>query len=145
MKITEGNILDVDTGIICQQVNCKGVMGAGLAFQIKKEWPVVFNTYRERYKKVGLSLGEAIIVNVDRQKSIYVANICGQDAYGRGRVFTDYNALEYGLNSVKNWAGNRQIYLPFGMGCGLAGGDWNTVLQIISKITPNAIIIKYKR
>ena len=25
---------------ICQQVNCKGVMGAGLAMQIRSQWPV---------------------------------------------------------------------------------------------------------
>ena len=34
--------------IICQQVNCMGVMGAGLAAQIRRKWPNVYNEYRKR-------------------------------------------------------------------------------------------------
>lgn len=29
IKTIEGNILDAEEDIICHQVNCKGVMGAG--------------------------------------------------------------------------------------------------------------------
>ena len=50
IKFVNGNILtfperDEDT-IICHQVNCKGVMGAGLAKQIRDKWPVVFDEYK---------------------------------------------------------------------------------------------------
>ena len=34
MKIINGNILDITEGVIVHQVNCKGVMGAGLALQM---------------------------------------------------------------------------------------------------------------
>lgn len=33
----KGNILNTKCNIICQQVNCKGVMGAGLALQIRRK------------------------------------------------------------------------------------------------------------
>ena len=50
IKFVNGNILtfperDEDT-IICHQVNCKGVMGAGLAKQIRDKWPDVYDRYR---------------------------------------------------------------------------------------------------
>lgn len=35
VKYIKGDILNVTEGIIVQQVNCKGVMGAGLAKQIR--------------------------------------------------------------------------------------------------------------
>ncbi len=38
MKIINGNLLEVKKGIIAHQCNCKGVMGAGIALQIKKKW-----------------------------------------------------------------------------------------------------------
>lgn len=37
IKTIEGNILDAEEDIICHQVNCKGVMGAGLAKQSKSK------------------------------------------------------------------------------------------------------------
>lgn len=36
MTIIEGDILAVSHGVICHQVNCKHVMGAGLAAAIRK-------------------------------------------------------------------------------------------------------------
>ena len=37
MRIVDGDILDIEKGIIVHQVNCQGVMGAGLAKQIKSK------------------------------------------------------------------------------------------------------------
>ena len=50
INIVKGNILNATEDIICQQVNCKGVMGAGLAKQIKEKYPEVFESYSEFYK-----------------------------------------------------------------------------------------------
>lgn len=41
-----GDLLKQDkVDIICHQTNCKGVMGAGIAFQIKRTYPEVFNMW----------------------------------------------------------------------------------------------------
>lgn len=46
IKIISGDILtNLPTNkevYICQQVNCRGVMGAGLALKIRRKWPVVY-------------------------------------------------------------------------------------------------------
>lgn len=40
-----GDLLKQDkVDIICHQTNCKGVMGAGIAFQIKRTYPEVFKS-----------------------------------------------------------------------------------------------------
>lgn len=41
IEIIEGNILDYKEDIIVQQVNCRGVMGSGLAKQIMNKYPSV--------------------------------------------------------------------------------------------------------
>lgn len=48
-QIVHGNLLDIESGIIAHQVNCKGVMGAGLAKQIRLKYPIVYQAYIEWY------------------------------------------------------------------------------------------------
>ena len=138
-----GNILDANEEIICHQVNCKGVMGAGLALQIRKKWPQAYrlyvNTCAESYPEQ--LLGQVQFVNCDDGKTI--ANIFGQNGYGTASTQTDYKALNDGLNSVfyavKYTAGykDKKIAIPFKIGCGLAGGDWNVVLGMIYALSYN--------
>jgi len=47
MKFVKGNILDAQHGIIGHQVNCRMVMGAGLAKQIRGKYPRVYTEYVE--------------------------------------------------------------------------------------------------
>lgn len=46
-KITyqDGNIFDSDAKIICHQVNTYGVMGAGIAAEVKERFPEVYTEY----------------------------------------------------------------------------------------------------
>jgi hypothetical protein len=70
------------------------------------------------------------------EPKLYIVNLFGQNGYGRGERQTNYAALAAALFSFfRDCARNNQdvtIRLPYGLGCGLAGGDWNTVLDIIS-------------
>ena len=47
MKIIYGDILNITEGIIRQQVNCMGVMGSGLAKQIRNKYPRVYQKYKD--------------------------------------------------------------------------------------------------
>ena len=77
-----GDLLKQDkVDIICHQTNCKGVMGAGIAFQIKRTYPEVFKKYKEfcdEYENI--LLGRTLFVNCNDGK--VVANLFGQDGYG---------------------------------------------------------------
>ena len=127
-----GNLLDIPTGIICQQVNCRGVMGAGLAMAIRNRWPVVYETYLRNFRAGLLGLGKVFVVRVG--PALFVANLCGQDRYGRDRCYTDYAALEQCFTKLREWRDSKSpeltIFVPTGMGCGLAGGDWARVSAI---------------
>ncbi len=45
IKIIDGNLFDTKAKIIAHQVNCRGVMGSGVALQIKERYPYVYEMY----------------------------------------------------------------------------------------------------
>lgn len=139
VKFIDGDILskrpENELTYICQQVNCRGVMGAGLAMQIRSQWPVVYRRYLGLcYGSDGNKLGTYQEVLVEPK--LYIVNLFGQNGYGRGERQTNYAALATALFSFfRDCAQKNQdaiIRLPYGLGCGLARGDWDTVLDIIS-------------
>ena len=150
MIFIEQDILDIRYGIICQQVNMQGVMGAGLAKQIKQKWPVVFGLYQEKLRNPRTTLGDVDFVSVNA--GITVASIFAQRGYGRGVRQTDYAALEMGLKAIagfvrvprEQFPGYKiwDVYVPYGIGCGLGGGDWDVVSKLIEKYLPYAIVCK---
>jgi len=141
MIVIKDDILNVKYGIVCHQVNCKGKMGAGIALSIRKKWPIVYKDYKTAYGNGQLTLGAVVLSVVDPNR-LYVANLCGQDEYGRNKRYTNYLAVGQCLSKLAAY--ERQelpIYIPKGMGCSLAGGDWNIVLAIIEGTLPRAIIV----
>ena len=146
MRFYDGNILDSDADIICQQVNCKGVMGAGLAKQIADKYPIVLNDYKElceKYKSNNyILLGNCQCIRIS--KSRVICNLFGQYDYGRdkNKVYTDYAALEKALSVLIIFCQEEFLFnnnfqcrvaFPYNMGCGLANGSWDIVLNIIKE------------
>lgn len=130
IKYVNGNILDASENIIGHQVSCKFVMGAGLAKQIRRAYPEVYYSYMSASRQSNL-LGKIQVVNVNSKRT--VVNLFTQYNYGRVGLYTDYQALEEALVKLRKYAykNNLDVALPYGLGCGLAGGDWNTVIKII--------------
>lgn len=138
MEILQGDILNVTSGVICHQVNCSHVMGAGLAAAIRKKYPRHYADYVSRVPH----LGGLVFTQVN--SNLYIVGIYGQLDFGQHKQQTDYEALEKGLIAAGAFAKSLglPIYLPYGIGCGLAGGDWDVVSKIIERVLPSAIIIQ---
>ena len=138
MHIINGNLLSVRRGIIVHQVNCRRTMGAGLALKIKAMYP----QHYVDYMKTPPALGKICVTEVNPE--FLVVGVYGQDRFGTGRTFTDYDMLRRGLQSVAELAKEKElpVFLPFGIGCGLAGGNWDIVLPIIKEVLPDSTIIQ---
>lgn len=132
-----GDLLDANMDIIAHQVNCKGAMGAGIAKQIHAKYPKVAREYKGFLNKTPDSeiLGQCQIVSVNDGNK-WVANLFGQYGYGRDRRHTNYEVLEIAMTKLKDYAKERNLTvgLPYGIGCGLAGGDWEIVRGIIERV-----------
>jgi O-acetyl-ADP-ribose deacetylase (regulator of RNase III) len=151
ITVVEGNILNATEDIIGHQVNCQGVMGAGLAKQIRNKYPQCYKEYFDyvaEYKHLGL-LGEIYYYVSDQGKVI--ANLFAQEDYGRYKVQTDYAALtqcfKHLHEAVTNCHSsfyNKSVSLPWGIGCGLAGGNLDVVHKIIEEVFCDYKVTLYK-
>ena len=132
--VENSNLLDVQEGIICHQTNCIGVMGGGVALQIREKWPKVYNAYREECTTF-MSNPEHLLGHVQDvlvKDGLAVANCYGQVFPGNG-CMTDYKAWDSILDKLKDLSNyfNLDLHFPWMIGCGLAGGDWNVMRKKI--------------
>src|SRR5699024_6983937 len=146
IRIVYGDILDAKESVIGHQVNCKGVMGAGLAKQLRNKEEKIYSNYRFwcETKPVDELLGSVQLVKVAHNK--YVANIFAQYNYGRVGRYTNYTALKSGLTKLKEFSqsNNLTVALPFGLGSGLAGGEWGVIYNIIDEVFDDCEVVLYK-
>lgn len=141
IRVITGNLLDAKTEIIAHQVNCQGVMGAGVALAIREKWPQVYESYRAICKaapRPDSLLGMAQIVDIQERRTLpaNVANLFGQCGIGHGSCQTNYPALEKAMENLKKYMtmhGLTYVAMPYGIGCGLAGGNWDVVEDIITR------------
>lgn len=143
----KGDILSPNTTghevIVCHQVNCRGVMGAGLAKQIRDLFPMLYEYYQETCRRHTPEelLGETLYYAVNYRGYDYtIANIFGQVNYGRRGRFTDYAAVRNALRKMRPMTDTHlgirpstRIRIPYKMGCGLGGGNWDVILSIIQE------------
>lgn len=146
MEIVEGNLLDITHGIIVHQVNCQGVMGRGLAAQLRARYPSIFKEYHKLCKtKVGFEdelLGTMQLVPVKDTPPLRVGNMFGQCTYAGTGLHTDYDAVHTALQKLA-WINTRKlpVYFPYLLGSDLAGGHWPTIKSIIEETHPNSTIV----
>lgn len=162
MKYVKDDIFNSNADAILHQVNCQGVMGSGIAKQIKEKYPAVFKYYKalcdgdkKTRKKLGFSksslLGwaqvcykEDYLVGHVKDTQVIV-NLFAQDRYGKdGRCYTDYSALNKCLEQVNKRFAGKSVAIPYLMGCGLAGGDWNIVSKLIEETLTDCDVILYE-
>lgn len=157
MKIVEGDILSLQSGILVHGCNCLGVMGAGIARLIKEKWPGVYKAYRQVHEQQGLYLGDVVAVgrpewarpHPGKNRSVplhftapelppelVVANAMTQDGVRQeaGERVVDYDALSAAFARIKLMARDTgmEVHFPL-IGCGLAGGRWQDVAERIEQ------------
>lgn len=142
VKYVKGNLLDSNCDYICHQVNCQGVMGSGIAKQIKERWPEVYEKYRREYemhlrhnRNPEYQLGNIDMIRVNDDKNC-VINMYSQRSYGYdGKRYTSYDAFANALELIKAYTLNdATIGFPKNIGCGLGGGSWEVVSALIEDI-----------
>lgn len=136
IKILHGDILDVDSGVIMQQVNCQNAYGAGISGVISRKYPAVELDYRESFKRhTGDELfGSTRIIRVS--PTLIVANSYSQFYHGNamrtGKVYTDMDKLVSAITDAAQTYDN--VYVPYGIGCCLAGGNWDELYARIKHL-----------
>jgi O-acetyl-ADP-ribose deacetylase (regulator of RNase III) len=146
VEIVKCDIFNSGCDIFGHQTNCHGVMGSGLALLIKQRFPDVYTKYRELCLSDNVNLmGYVQFVKTGITKPAIIANLFGQYDFGVDKRHTDYKALEKCFINLKDKWINTQlnglsIALPFNLGCGYGGGNWNIVYDLIIQYFGNTDI-----
>lgn len=131
-----GNMLEqVTEGHIIHGCNALGVMGGGIALQIRNKWPEVYDIYMKHHKEKGLHLGAIIPCQVSEK--LIVWNCITQETCGRNPDirYVSYDAIDVCTTSFDEVAilvedVPRVINFPL-IGAGLANGNWGIIENII--------------
>jgi len=121
---------------ICHIVNDIGLWGAGFVLALSRRWRDPERLYKLWYRESNnFKLGEIQLVPVEGD--ITVINMVGQkNIRGMGnKPPIRYEAVKKCLEQVAAYAkkDNASVNMPR-IGCGLAGGDWKEIEQIIESV-----------
>lgn len=133
MKSITGDLLETDVKYIAHQCNCFSTSAAGLAKYIFEKFP-----YSDIYSnRKEADLPGDIIVRGNGDDQRYIIAILGQYYPGgptENSVDTGYARqlwFKQCLEQISAIPDLNSIAFPFGIGCGLARGNWEVYSQMI--------------
>lgn len=157
-KEIEGDLIklakEANFDVIAHGCNCFSTMGAGIAPQMAKAFGAdkfPMELAGKGLNKLGcIDYKEVIVDQEDSTGTLKVVNAYTQYSYGRNHLDgidrpLDYEALTLCMRKMNYTFKGQTIGLPQ-IGCGLAGGDWEVVREIIKKELRdcNIIVVIYK-
>ena len=149
-QIIKGDLLNSTADYICHCVNCQGAFGAGIARQIRRKYPNVYDAYfnyieeiRDRETDSFTSsdlINQYQIVPINDKQSI--VNMFCQPSYGKSGIrYVSYDAVEIAFRcffkEIISKNKNVTVAVPLGFGSGLAGGNQDIITTIIDTSLKN--------
>ena len=131
-----GNYFGAPFEIGLHVCNLYHIFGAGIAKEIKKQYPEAYLADLNTKKGDVTRLGTISIGKVEGEgKLSHIVNLYAMRGLGPAVRQLSYDALIDCLERTIQYFSFAEspfsIGIPYGMGCGLAGGDWKIVEAII--------------
>lgn len=122
-----GDILQADTEAIVNTVNCVGIMGRGIALQVKDAFPANFKAYAVACAREEVQPGRMLVFETGfLGNPMYIINFPTKRHWrGKSRI----EDVEAGLDALASEIRNRgicSVAVP-PLGSGLGGLDWRVV------------------
>lgn len=129
IEFVTGNILDCPAEVLVNPVNCVGVMGRGLALQIRNVFPENFVAYKAACRRGIVRPGHVFGVEVGSPGLLrWIVNFPTKRHWrDRSRI----EDIEEGLGDLVRFLREIQggsVAVP-ALGCGLGGLDWETEVR----------------
>lgn len=136
LKSVYGNLLDCPSPVICHQLNCVTNHAKGLAKGVFTTFPYA-NVYATNIHD--RTLGEIIVcAPPESTPGPTVIGLCAQHYPGKPRSknqrIVREKAFAQCLEKLGDWLREKNIDkvgFPYEIGCGLAGGNWETYARLI--------------
>lgn len=124
---TSGNLLESAADVLVNAVNCKGVMGKGLAYSFKMRFPDMYADYVKNCRNGTLRIGT---LHTYTEKDKIIVNFPTKEDW-RNPSKLEY--IKIGLDELKGFIEKNSflaIAIPK-LGCGLGGLRWEEVRKMI--------------
>jgi O-acetyl-ADP-ribose deacetylase (regulator of RNase III) len=147
LTIIEGNILSAKEQYIAHQCNCVTHTAAGLAAIIFTKWSYA-DCYSIRWKN---DVPGNIEIRGNGKENRFIINMFGQFNPGKPPSPEDEKdgiqaRKKYFIECMKKIEALKpdSIAIPWQIGCGLAGGDWDFYKKVIDKFAERINITLYQ-
>lgn len=125
--------LDGRFDVIVHGCNCLCTMGAGIAKQIKAQFPEAYAADLRTPKSDRNKLGTISTARIQRgDRAFHIVNAYTQFNWRGQGVLADYSAIRAAMRRVKQDFAGKRIGYPL-IGAGLAGGDWAVISAIVDE------------
>ena len=139
LKFKKGNMFNLKADILVNAVNCKGIMGKGVAKTFKEKYPAMYNNYRFKCENNEVLPGvpfvwedKSYMFNI----GIIIINFPTKDDW---RDDSKYDYIESGLVWFREYLinytkenKNKYVHMP-ALGCGLGNLNFELVQEMIIK------------
>jgi len=127
LRIVSGNLLEASVEALVNTVNTVGVMGKGIALQVKQAFPEVFREYERAARKGEIKIGRVQVVPTNRLDGPrFVINFPTKRHWrGKSRI-ADIEAGLVDLARVAKELDIKSMAVP-PLGCGNGGLKWEDV------------------
>ena len=142
LEIKKGNIFTSKAQTIVNTVNCEGVMGAGIAFELRLRHPKMFEKYKEFCKQNAIKIGTLWIYNLSKDENANYAKILAFPTKTSWKLPSKEEYLHAGLSKfIKTYKekGIESIAFPL-LGASRGGIDENVSLKIMKEYLSGAEI-----
>lgn len=95
--INNKSVFDEPAQAIVNTINCVGVMGAGIALEFKKRYPVMFENYKQVCKEKRIKPGDCYMY-YEQSKNIHILGLAVKDDW---RYWSTLEWIESSLKSFK--------------------------------------------
>lgn len=132
--ITYKDIFTIPNSVIMHVCNIEGGFGGGFAGSLNAKSSKFKEEYRDLINTHGANLlGKA---SYHMHEGLNVFNLYAMPFYRKlndspGTVYISYEALSSSIDDALQMTEATRIVMPYHVGAGLAGGDWETILNIL--------------
>lgn len=149
IKVKQGNVVDAVINGECHFMlhisNAQRTMASGVAKEVRARIPSAYTNYMLKPKNQP---------SISCSDEFHCFNLTAQQYYGYdGKRYLKYDWLIHCLRELEDLdfelqdrfeTSNLRIAIPYLMGSALAGGDWDTVCEILEAFLGHHEIIAYK-
>jgi O-acetyl-ADP-ribose deacetylase (regulator of RNase III) len=130
-----------DLDAIAHGVNCRGVMGAGIALEFKNRFPENYKNYLRWCKSGYLHPGGLMVLRIVNDPGPLVFNLASQDKPGpHAKYRWVASSVAKMLDEAENPEGKiKRIGIPQ-IGCGIGGLEWHHVRELLRLVAGDSPI-----